>query len=153
VTPDEIVDVLGRCALFDYRFSKPDAKVAVAWFAVLRDLDVNDALEAVVRYYADNTDRIMPAHIRQGVKAIQAERRRHQPAPARELPSRFEEDINRQVRMKQGAASLRQILEPLVGHVAATRPELPSAMDELRALTAGPHIDNDDDPIEGEVIR
>ena len=84
------------------------------------------------------------------VKDIQAERRRHQPSAPRALPSRFEDDINREVRMATGAGSLRQVLEPLLGHIAASRPELPSAMDQLRELTAGPAFG--DEVVEGEVM-
>ena len=140
MTPDEITDVLGRCALFDYRFRKADAKVAVAWYTLLHDLDLHDALEAVGRYYADNTDRIMPAHIRHGVKAIQEERRRNQPVPERALPSRFEPDFNRDVCMERGAATVRGVLGPILETIAARQKQLPSAMDELRALTAGPDV-------------
>jgi hypothetical protein len=151
VTPGDVARLFGTCNLYDYRFGQPNAAEMAAWFKVLHDLDVDEALEAVARYYAEHTDRIMPAHIRRGVKAIREERRRYQPAAARELPSRFEDDINRKVRMEQGAATLRQILGPLVGEIAASRPELPSAMDELRALTAGPVIDGD--TVEDEVVR
>lgn len=140
MNPDEIADVFAECALYDYRFAKPDVRVAGAWFRVLHDLDLGDALQAVRGYYADNTDRIMPAHIRRGAKAIQEERRRSQPVPERALPSRFEEDINRDVRMERGGASARGVLGPLLETIAARQRQLPSAMDELRALTAGPNV-------------
>ncbi|MFI1194057.1 hypothetical protein ACH4T9_12480 [Micromonospora sp. NPDC020750] len=149
MTLDDMRRVMAAVAVFEYRFGTPNAAVLQAWHAAIGDLDAGDAVEAVRRYYAVQTDRIMPGHIRQGVNAIRAERRRNQPAPARELPSRFEDDINRKVRMDAGAATLRQVLEPLLGHIAATRPELPSAMNELRALTSAPA--DLDDVVKGEV--
>ncbi len=90
----------------------------------------------------------MPGHIRAGVKELQAERRRLQPSEVRALPSRFEDDVNRVVRMERGAASVKEVLGPLLEHVARSRPELPSAMDQLRELTAGPA----DDVLDGEVL-
>ncbi|QKW15349.1 hypothetical protein [Verrucosispora sp. NA02020] len=140
MTLDETKRVLAAIAIYEYRFGKPDENVLKGWHKVLADLDVDDAVQAVLRYYADNTERIMPAHIRSGVKAIRAERRRLQPSAPRALPSRFEDDINREVCMERGAASTREVLERLLGHIGASRPELPSAMDELRALTAGPSV-------------
>ena len=150
MTPGDAARVLAACSLYDYRFGQPSKDVVAAWFKALRDLDGDDAVEAVARHYAVSPDRIMPAHVRQGVNAIREERRRREPAPARALPSRFEDDINREVRMERGAASARQVLGPLLEHIATNRPELPSAMDELRQLTAGPAAD---DVVDGEVCE
>lgn len=146
---DEMGRVMAAVAVFEYRFGNPSMDVLQAWHSVLADLDVNDAVEAVRRYYAVNTDRIMPGHIRAGVKEIQAERRRAQPSEVRALPSRFEDDVNREVRMERGAASVKEVLGPLLEHVARSRPELPSAMDQLRELTAAPA---DLDTVDGEVV-
>lgn len=150
MTLDDMRRVLAAVSVFEYRLGNPNLAVLQAWHAVLGDLDVNDALEAVRRYYATQTERIMPGHIRAGVEQIQAERRRHQPAPARALPSRFEEDPGRQQRLERGPATLRQVLGPVLERIAASQQQLPSAMDQLRELT-GP-IDFDH-AIEGEVIK
>lgn len=150
MTLDEMKRVMATIAVFDYRFGTPNENVLKGWWHLLADLDVNDAVQAVLRYYAVHTERIMPGHIRAGVEQIQAERRRHQPAPARALPSRFEEDPGRQQRLERGPATLRQVLGPVLERIAASQQQPPSAMDELRALT-GP-IDFDH-AIEGEVIK
>lgn len=140
MTLDDMRRVMAAVAVFEYRFGTPNPAVLHAWHSVLADLDADDAVEAVRRYYAVHTDRIMPGHIRAGVMEIRAERRRNQPAPERALPSRFEEDINRDVRMQRGAATARGVLGPLLETIAARQKQLPSAMDELRALTAGPDV-------------
>ncbi|MFI7073602.1 hypothetical protein [Micromonospora sediminicola] len=138
MTLDDMRRVMAAVAVFEYRFGSPNKDVLKAWHAAIGDLAADDAVEAVRRYYAVNTDRIMPGHIRAGVREIAAERRRLAPSEVRALPSRFEDDINREVRMERGSASVREVLGPLLEHVARSRPELPSAMDELRELTAGP---------------
>ncbi|MEU7980495.1 hypothetical protein AB0B63_18425 [Micromonospora sp. NPDC049081] len=151
MTLDETRRVMAAIALYEYRFGAANENVLKGWWDLLSDLDVDDAVLAVRRYYQVHTDRIMPGHIRAGVKEIRAERRQRTPVPERALPSRFEDDINRRVRMKRGAASTRDVLEALLGEVAGSRPELPSAMDELRALTAGPSVA--DDVIDAEVVE
>lgn len=147
MTLDEMKRVLAAVALAEYRFGTPNRDVLKWWHELIGDLDVDDALEAVRRYYAVHTDRIMPGHIRTGVNEIRAEQRRHQPAPERALPSRFEPDINRDVRMRRGAATAKGVLGPLLETIAARQKALPSAMEELRALTAGPDV------IDAEIIE
>lgn len=137
MTPGDVARLLGTCALYDYReTSKHDA---VAWHAVIGDLDFEEAAEAVRRHYRDSVERIMPAHVRRIVREIREERRRlEQRSEVRALPSRFEDDMNRQVRLAQGGAQARQILEPLIATIAARQEALPSAFQQLRELTAGP---------------
>jgi hypothetical protein len=148
--PSDATRVLAMCNLYDPRFGSSSPEEAKAWFQALRDLDGDDAVEAVVRHYSTATDRCMPGHVRQGVMAIRDERRRNQPSAPRELPSRFEDDMGRQVRIERGAATIRGVLGPLLEHIAAQRPELPSAFDELRALTSeSASVDSDDDATDG----
>lgn len=137
MTPGEVAEVLGRCALYDYRdVTKFDV---AAWYAVIGHHDLGDAIEAVVRHYADSTDRIMPAHINRLVKQIREDRRRLEQKPeVLALPSRFEDDINRQVQLKQGAATAREVLGPLLEHLASRSQPQQSAMEQLRELTAAP---------------
>jgi hypothetical protein len=152
VTPGEVSRLLAACAMFDFRtVEEPDAE---AWHLVIGDLDYEEAMEAVRRHYADSTDRMMPAHIRQGVKALRQARRRQEPHPIRELPSRFERDMGEQVRVARGAATVRDVLGPVLEHIArqsAGQPAAVSAIDQLRAITAGPGWDTD--TIDGEVIE
>jgi hypothetical protein len=58
------------------------------------------------------------------------------------------------VRVDRGGASARQVLGPLLEHLAErSQRELPSAMQGLRELTAGPQWPaEDDDVVEGEVL-
>jgi hypothetical protein len=68
----EIGDLLGFAALYDNRkAAEPDI---LAWLGAVRDLPYADAREAVAAHYAVSTERIMPGHVRAGVKAIRAER-------------------------------------------------------------------------------
>lgn len=141
MTPGETARLLAACAMYDYRpVEKADG---LAWHHVIGDLDFDDAMEAVRRHYAESTDRMMPAHVRAGVKAIRAERRRLEPSEARALPSKFEDDMNRQVRMQAGAAQVHEVLAALGAHFAEKSPPPISAMEQLRALTAGPDWDAD----------
>ncbi len=141
MTPGETTRLLAACALYDYRpVEKADG---LAWHHVIGDLDFEDAMEAVRRHYAESTDRMMPAHVRQGVKAIRAERRRLEPSEARALPSKFETDMNRQVRMAAGAAQVREVLAAIGAHLEAQSPPPVSAMEQLRAITAGPDWDEE----------
>lgn len=139
MNPGEVARLLAACAMYDFRtVEKPDV---AAWAHVIGDLDYDDAMEAVRRHYQAQTDRMMPAHVRQGVKTIREERRRAEKSAARELPSVFEEDMNRQVRMEKGAAQVREVLAELTAHLDRKSPAPVSAMEQLRAITAGPAWD------------
>lgn len=147
MTPGDVVRVLTACAMFDYRHvSEADA---AAWHAVLGDLDVADALEAVRRHYRDSTDRAMPAHIRRQVRGIREERRKAT-SDALGLPSPYEPDMGRQVRMDRGMAGCRTVLAALGAHWSSKAPPPVTAMERLREITAGPAwaSDQDDDPEE-----
>lgn len=70
----ETARVLAWAAAFDRRtVGEMDVQ---AWQATLDDLDVEDALEGVTRWYRDRSDWLMPAHLREAVKLIQVDRRR-----------------------------------------------------------------------------
>ena len=148
-----MVEVLTKCALFDGR--TPTETETALWMETIGDLDHQDAMAAVSLHYRENTDYIRPGHIFKLVKQMQASRRREQPTrhPVEQMPSRYEQDINREVGMRRGGAQVREILATLVPHIAAKqgRHELPSAFNELKALTAGPGWD--DNTTDGEVLR
>lgn len=142
MTPEEAALLLAGAAMFDYR--KVEKADALAWHHVLGDLDYDDAIEAVRRHYAESTERLMPAHVRQGVRAIREDRRRLEPSEALALPSPFEQDMNRQVRMEAGAAHVREVLAEITSHLDRQSPAPVSAMDQLRAITPGPDWDDDE---------
>ena len=132
----EVVLLLTLAGTYDYR-KTGDADVE-AWYLALDDIGLDAAKAAVVRHYRDSTDRLMPAHVRRGVRAIREEQRRHEPAEARALPSRFESDLGRDLRARRGAATVRELLAQITDHLAdQANPALP-AVEKLRAITAGP---------------
>jgi hypothetical protein len=75
VTPEDIIDVLAKAAAFDQRtIGKADV---LAWHEVIGDLDRDDALTAVARFYGTVTERrLMPGDVRTLVAEIARERRR-----------------------------------------------------------------------------
>lgn len=80
MTLDEVIDLLTVAAVFDFRsIGEADA---IAWHAVLGDLDFGDARTAVLAHYTESCDRIMPANVRQRVKAMRRERLAREIAPA-----------------------------------------------------------------------
>jgi len=72
MTPSQIADLLGFCAAFDRR--TVGTADALAWHTVLGDLDFNEARQAVTEHYATNRDWIMPADIREAVRAVHRDR-------------------------------------------------------------------------------
>ena len=101
MTPEETVDLLTVAAAFDPRtVGEGDA---MAWHAVVGDLDFTDAKHAVIGHYTDTTDRIMPAHVRIRVRAMRRDRlaREVAPAPPPELtdtPGRYQAALQADVR-------------------------------------------------------
>lgn len=148
MTKADVVLLLGFASMYDYRrIGEADVE---AWYLVVGDLDLDDAKAAVIAHYRDSTERLMPAHVRQGVKTIRADRRREQTHEVRALPSRFEADMGRQVRMERGAAQVREVLGPVLQHLAdrSGAAAAVSAVEELRAITAGPGWTADGDDTE-----
>lgn len=113
MTPEETVDLLTVAAAFDQRtVGEGDA---MAWYAVVGDLDFNDAKQAVVGHYTDTTDRIMPAHVRSRVKAVRRDRlaREIPPAPPAELtddPGRYKAAIEASVRRIANGLSFQRAI-------------------------------------------
>lgn len=71
--PQEVQQVLAKCAAFDNR--RPDPTVIAAWGDALdRDVTLRDALEAVSTHYATSRDWIMPADINAACRTIRATR-------------------------------------------------------------------------------
>lgn len=85
MTIDETIDLLTAAAAFDRRtVGKADA---IAWHATVGDLALDDCRAAVIAHYTETTEWLMPAHVRQRVKAIRARRLQDTeiPAPPPEL--------------------------------------------------------------------
>jgi hypothetical protein len=101
MTPDETVDLLTVAAAFDQRtVGEGDA---MAWYAVVGDLDFTEAKQAVIAHYSDSTERVMPAHVRIRVKAARRDRlaRELVPAPPAELtdePGRYKAELKASIR-------------------------------------------------------
>lgn len=78
----ETARVLAWAAAYDRRtVGEMDVQ---AWHKACGDLDVDDALEAVTRWYADRADWLMPSHLREAVRLVRADRARAERIKARE---------------------------------------------------------------------
>jgi hypothetical protein len=87
MTPKQVAQVLGKCALADKR-TAGDAEV-VMWGELIGDLDFNAAMAAVTRYYRDNRQPMMPADVRYIVEDMTRERSAHtRPDPLGALGTR-----------------------------------------------------------------
>ena len=69
---EETGRLLAKCASYDRR--KIGEAEVIAWLQVLGDLNYRDCEAAVVGHYTEITDWIMPAHVRQRVRAIRDRR-------------------------------------------------------------------------------
>lgn len=74
MTPADVAKVLAKAAAFDQR-TVGEADV-LAWYEVIGDLDVADALAAISRHYREHAERVMPADVIRIVAEIERERRR-----------------------------------------------------------------------------
>ncbi|RKR92821.1 hypothetical protein BDK92_7303 [Micromonospora pisi] len=146
----EVAILLGLAATRDYRHIG-DTDV-LAWHQDLEDIEFEDAKLAVSLYYRENTDRIMPAHVRRIVRQIRTDQRRvtgqHE---VRALPGRFEtDDMDRQIRNERGGAAAREALAMVIKHLAQ-RSGQTAPLDQLREITPGPAWPTGDE-VEGEVL-
>lgn len=113
---EEMGDLLAFAALYDNRkASDPDV---VAWLKAIGDLPYADAEAAVAAHYGQSTERIMPGHVRQLVKAMRRDRieRGIVPVVAPELagdPGRFRAELR---------AGIRQLADGMTRHLAIAAP-------------------------------
>ena len=134
MNPGDTAKLLAAAAMFDYR--KVDKDDILAWHHLIGDLDFDDSIEAVRRHYRDSTDRLMPAHVRQGVRAIRTERAAKTHSEALALPSRFEDDEDRTDRARRGSAQVHEVLAELSQRMQDRAARIPDdAMDRLREVT------------------
>jgi hypothetical protein len=85
MTPEETGKLLATCASFDRRKTGP--LDVIAWNRALGDLRYQDCEDAVIAHYTEDTEWIMPAHVRRRVRTIRAHRIEDAevPAPPSEL--------------------------------------------------------------------
>lgn len=134
MTPAEAAKVLAKAALFDNRnIGEGDV---LAWCEALSDVDGADALAAVSVHYGHRGERLMPAHVRAIVEAIDAERlaerRRVEAEQRRALPAPDVTDRSAEIR-----AGIREILpkgDPAKLRGPAWRAENPGSMRDGRPL-------------------
>lgn len=93
--------LLAQMAAYDYR--DVDAVIVGSWLQVVGDLPYDDARAAVLAHYAASSERMMPAHLRQRVRAMRADRlaRAIPEAPPAELadqPGRYRQAIQAGIR-------------------------------------------------------
>ena len=151
--PGDAARVLASCMMFDGRQMPEDPDMArdlaLAWFSVIGDLELSDALEAVRRHYMNSRKWAMPADIREGVAELRKERSRalEKPNELRALPSKFEEDVSRHVRAQRGADGARSALEAVFEAMALKNgsPAARSALEELRQIAARREQDTAED--------
>lgn len=82
-----------------------DDATVIVWREILGDLPFEDCVMAATKHFAESTDYLLPAHIRQGVLAIRNERAK-KAHEVRELPSRFEPDPERAQRIQRGVQEI-----------------------------------------------
>ncbi len=108
----EAAAVLAKAAAFDRR-TVGEADI-LAWHEVLADIEFADALVAVAKHYAENTDRIMPAHVRRlAIEIDRGRRKAMREAYEREAQLAIEADPTRRDRsdvVREVIAKLRDSL-------------------------------------------
>lgn len=153
MTPGDAARVLASCMMFDGRQMPEDQDMArdfaMAWYSVIGDLELRDALEAVRQHYMVSRKWAMPADIRDGVAALRKQRQELEKPPheIRALPSKFEQDVGKAARVQRGVGEARSALER-VFEAMATKNGSPAAMgalEELRQITAQQQESDEDE--------
>lgn len=70
--PSQVAELLARIASFDRRTTGETD--VLAWHAAIGDLDYGDCEQAVISYFQDSREWLMPVDIRQRVKAMRKDR-------------------------------------------------------------------------------
>lgn len=118
----ETARVLAKAAAYDQR-TVGEADV-LAWHEILERVDLTDALDAVRRHYTASVERIMPADVVRLARDARRDRERAQPdahAEVLALPSRYEPDIARDIRVREGVARCRDVMTPIWDALRARR--------------------------------
>jgi hypothetical protein len=147
MTSDEVWDLLELIASIDRRkLGLTDRQV---WEGLIGDLPAADAQAAVIAYYRESREWIMPADVRTRVKAMRRDRlEREIPAPPHELtdrPGRYQAELQAKVRQIADGRHIRLALAPVredappqefIEARAVLGPALPRSLRELAALQA-----------------
>jgi hypothetical protein len=112
MTPEDVIDVLSFASAYDGRtVGQVDV---MAWSKVIGGYERDDALEAVARHFTESRERVMPADVIRHIRGVRDERRRAQHSDPLALPSRYEDDAERDARNKAARERLhREVLAPL----------------------------------------
>lgn len=118
----EMGRVLAKASVFDFR-TVAEADV-MAWHEACGDLDVDDALAAVTRWYRDRSDRLMPSHLREAVKLVRADRARDARVQAGAVAAVLPDETPAGVRIADLPAETQAMLRkpfrgPLAGQIKA----------------------------------
>lgn len=120
MTPEDVIDVLAKAAAFDQR-TVGQADV-LAWHEILQRLERDDALAAVTRHYAESRERLMPADVLRHARSVREDRRgRERGSAPLALPSRYETDEERNIRLERGMAQCKTVLGPVFDMLAEKR--------------------------------
>lgn len=120
MTRSEMALLLGLMAGRDSR--KVDQTMVEAWFEDAGDLDLTDARTAVTAWYRQTRERMMPADLRAGVRAVREDRqRREQPHEVRAIAGRFDTDVTRGLRIERGVAQCRDVIGPILARLQSAR--------------------------------
>ena len=101
MTSDEVWDLLGVISSFDRRKLNPAD--GPAWEAVVGDLPFGECRDAVVAHYRTRREWIMPADIRNAVKALVTERLNRN--PVRPPPPELTDDPQAYIQALKGNIS------------------------------------------------
>lgn len=141
MTPADAAELLTLAAAFDRRtIGKADA---IAWSDALAGLEPTDCAEAIRAHFRESTDYLMPAHVRQGVRKIRADRVRAADSSLLDPHDVDPADVNgyleaRRRRIAAVAAGYDVDREPLE---PANRAEVEKLLrDTLKALPSMPSV-------------
>lgn len=121
MNPADVARVLTKASAFDQR-TIGEADV-MAWHEILGRVELADGLDAVRRHYTASSDRIMPADVLRLARVARDDRRRLEgvKSEALALPSRYQDDIERDLRLERGLATCAEVLAPLLAELTRRR--------------------------------
>ena len=135
MTPKETLQLLRVVAAIDHR-TVGETDVTL-WHAMLSDISLDDAQAAVIAYFRDCSDWLMPADIRARVKRVRADRLARVPSPAPRSPEIDDDPAAYRAALK---AMIKSIADARTVHTALTTSREPSrppeeARREIEAIT------------------
>ena len=123
MTSDEVWDLLELIASIDRR--KVGLTDRQVWQGLIGDLSAADAQAAVVAHYSETADWIMPAHIRQRVKAIRDQRLQDTEIPAEPLIALMDDPPAYLAAVRAANAAIADGRDPETAMRAITRQQRP----------------------------